>query len=122
MTPGDLTIYVSLICFAIGFSGMIINPNMIKKIISLGIVETSVTLFYVGISSLSGTEPPIISSIPFVEGSYADPVPQAVIITGIVIGFALLCLLLVFTIMLYNRYHTLDVRSLEEIFLRENDN
>jgi len=121
MTPGDLTIYVSLICFAIGFSGMIINPNMIKKIISLGVVETSVTLFYVGISSLSGTEAPIISSIPFIEGSYADPVPQAVIITGIVIGFALLCLSLVFTIMLYNRYHTLDVRSLEEIFLREND-
>jgi multicomponent Na+:H+ antiporter subunit C len=121
MNPGEFVVYISLASFAIGFIGMVINPNMIKKIISLGIVETSVTLFYVGISALSGTVPPIITSIPFVEGQYADPVPQAVIITGIVIGFALLCLSLVFTIMLYNRYHTLDVRSLEEIFQRENE-
>ena len=49
----------------------------------------------------------------------ANPIPQAVIITGIVIGFAVLSLLLVFTIMLHNRYHTLDVHTIERIFERE---
>lgn len=105
--------------FFIGTAGMLFNRNILKKVLSLAVVEISTVLFYTGISSVSGITAPIISSVNgnFVE--MANPIPQAIIITGIVIGFAVLSLLLVFTIMLHNRYHTLDVHTIERIFERE---
>lgn len=111
----EVAIYTSLIGAFLGTLGMLLTPNLIKKILALGIVETSVTLFYTAISSKSGTSAPIIPSLPIEELQYADPVPQAVVITSIVIGFTILSLLLVFTIMLHNRYHTVDVNLIEKI-------
>lgn len=117
----DVVIYTSLIGAFIGTLGMLLTSNLIKKILALGIVETSVTLFFVAISSKSGTKAPIIQSIPFEAENFADPIPQAVIITSIVIGFAILSLLLAFTIMLHNRYHTVDVNLIENILEGEEE-
>ncbi|AKI96795.1 sodium:proton antiporter [Kosmotoga pacifica] len=117
----EAAVYASLIGVFLGTLGMLLTPNMIKKILALGIVETSVTLFYTAISSMSGTRAPIISSLPMEELQFADPIPQAVIITSIVIGFTILSLLLVFTIMLHNRYHTVDVILIEKILEGEEE-
>ena len=115
----ETVIYVALASFILGTVGIVLSKNLIKKILSLGITETSVTLFYVGISSRTGTSVPIVGSLDSLSSSYADPVPQAVIITGVVIGFALLCLSLVFTILIYNEYHTVEVKTIEKIFERD---
>ncbi|CCU85124.1 MULTISPECIES: cation:proton antiporter subunit C [Mesotoga] len=115
---GILVIYFSIIGMLVGAVGMILSKNIIKKILSLGIVETSVNLMYTGISARGGIIPPIISG-DFSNANYADPIPQAVIITGIVISFALLCLSLVFAIIIYNKYHTMNVETIEMIFERE---
>lgn len=112
-------IMTALASFFIGTAGIIFNRNILKKVLSLAVVEISTVLFYTGISSASGIKAPIISSVDRNFITMANPIPQAVIITGIVIGFAVLSLLLVFTIMLHNRYHTLDVHTIEQIFERE---
>jgi len=109
----DMVIYTSLIGAFLGTLGMLLTSNLIKKILALGIVETSVTLFFAAISSKGGTRAPIIPSLPIENVHFADPIPQAVIITSIVIGFAILSLLLTFTIMLHNRYHTVDIDLIE---------
>ncbi|MFO7881285.1 MAG: cation:proton antiporter subunit C [Kosmotogaceae bacterium] len=115
----SIIIMTSIASFFIGTAGMLFNRNILKKILSLGVVEISTVLFYTGISSISGITAPLITNVPFTNEGVASPIPQAVIITGIVIGFALLSLTLVFAVMLHNRYHTLDVHTIERIFERE---
>ncbi|PNS36570.1 sodium:proton antiporter [Mesotoga sp. B105.6.4] len=117
---GLVVIYFSIIGMLVGTIGMILSKNIIKKILSLGIVETSINLMYTGISARGGIIPPIISG-DFSRTNYADPIPQAVIITGIVISFALLCLSLVFAVIIYNRYHTMNVETIELGFDREEE-
>lgn len=115
----ETVIYVAVASFIIGTAGIVLSSNLIKKILSLGIIETAVIVFYVGISARTGTEVPIVNDLQNLSVNYADPVPQAVIITSIVIGFALLCLSLVFAVLIYNEYHTMDVKTIEKIFERE---
>jgi multicomponent Na+:H+ antiporter subunit C len=116
---GSIVIYFSIMGMLAGTIGMILSKNIIKKILSLGIVETSINMMYTGISSRGGIIPPIVSGD--FSLSYADPIPQAVIITGIVISFALLCLSLVLAIIIYNNYHTMDVETIERNFEREEE-
>ncbi|HDL86021.1 MAG TPA: hypothetical protein ENH11_06815, partial [Candidatus Acetothermia bacterium] len=56
---------------------------------------------------------------PIVHGpaaNYVDPLPQALVISAIVINFALLALALVFVMLLVERYHTTDsVRIAREV-------
>ncbi len=114
-----MVIYISFLAAAIGIYGMIVCRNMIRKVISLGILETGTTMFFVGVSAATGLTAPVVPGLDNLGSSFADPVPQALIITGIVINFSILCLLLVFTIMLMNRYHTIDVNTIEKILEKE---
>ncbi|MEA2066336.1 MAG: cation:proton antiporter subunit C [Thermotogota bacterium] len=115
----SIIILTAMVSFFIGIAGLFFNRNILKKVLSLAVVEISTVLFYTGISSVNGITAPIITSVDGYVITMANPIPQAVIITGIVIGFAVLSLLLVFTVMLHNRYHTLDVHTIERIFERE---
>jgi len=116
---GNVIFYMSVAGMLVGTIGMLLSRNIIKKILSLGIVETSINTLYAGISSRRSIIPPIVNGDFSI--AYADPVPQAVIITGIVISFALLCLSLVFAIIIYNKYHTMDIGTIESNFEREKE-
>ena len=115
---GSPVVYFSIAGMLAGVLGMIFARNIIKKILAFGIVETSINLIYVGVSSRSGIIPPIVRDGVSLT-AYADPIPQAVIITGIIISFALLCLALVFAVIIQNHYHTMDVNTIETSYERE---
>lgn len=74
---------VSIIIFFIGLYGLITQKSIVKSIISIGILETAVILFYTNINFKKGSIPPI-GAIDL--KNFADPVPQALMITAIVIG------------------------------------
>ncbi|WP_461207652.1 sodium:proton antiporter [Clostridium sp. DL1XJH146] len=94
---------VSIILFFIGFYGLIARRNIIKTIISLGVIQTAIILFFVTINYEIGAKVPIGVGI---EGPVADPLPQALMITAIVIGIAVTAVSLTMFITLYHRYGT----------------
>ncbi len=94
---------VSIILFFIGFYGLIARRNIIKTIISLGVIQTSIILFFVTINYEIGAKVPIGVDM---EGAIADPIPQALMITAIVIGIAVTAVSLTMFITLYHRYGT----------------
>lgn len=96
----------------IGFFGIIFKQNLLMKIISMDIMSVGVISYYVLISSRDGLFTPIIDNGK--EVSYADPVPQAVILTAIVIGFSLQALMLVCAMKLSKDNPTLEARAIEE--------
>jgi multicomponent Na+:H+ antiporter subunit C len=73
----------SIILFFIGLYGLMSQRSILKSIISLGVLETAVILFFIGINVEGSREAPIGSGSTLY---FSDPVPQALMITSIVIG------------------------------------
>ena len=72
---------------------LLLRPRTFQVIIGLSLLGYAVNLFIFGMGRLQTGVPPIIT--PGSAARYADPVPQALVLTAIVIGFATLSLFLV---------------------------
>lgn len=108
-----------LICaiFVVGLWGITHKANMVKKVMGLSIANSAIILLFVHYGSLSGTTAPI-------EGSGApmvDPLPQALMLTAIVVGVCVMSLALVIIYRLYQRFGTLDIRRVERGAWKLND-
>jgi len=102
---GYLTVEIlSIAMFFIGFYGLIISKNIIKSIVAIGLVEMAVVMFLVSIGFSDGMKPPIG---PNLENA-ADPLPQALVITAIVIGITVTAINIIFFISLCRQYNTAD--------------
>jgi multicomponent Na+:H+ antiporter subunit C len=75
-----------VIVFFLGFFGLITSRNIIKAIICLVIKETSVIVFFLGMRYRDRILPPIGTDLNIEY--IADPLPQALMITAIIIGLA----------------------------------
>ncbi|MEO1347856.1 MAG: cation:proton antiporter subunit C [Cyanobacteria bacterium J06635_15] len=93
-----------------GFFGIILKKNLMMKIISMDVMSTGVIAYYVLVAARGGVSTPIISGEPV---AYADPVPQAVILTAIVIGFSIQALMLVGVMKLSRDNPTLESDEIE---------
>ncbi len=100
------------ITILIGFLGILLKKNLIMKIISMDVMSTGVVAYYVVVSGREGLFTPIVTDSP--SGAYADPVPQAVILTAIVIGFSIQALMLVGAIKLAKDNPTLETQEIEQ--------
>ncbi|MGF1458418.1 MAG: cation:proton antiporter subunit C [Leptolyngbyaceae cyanobacterium] len=95
-----------------GFFGIILKKNLMMKIISMDVMSTGVIAYYVLVAARGGTFTPI-ATIENPAAAYADPVPQAVILTAIVIGFSIQALMLVGVMKLARDIPTLDIADIE---------
>jgi len=92
---------VGLTLFFIGTYGLIARRNILKSIISLSIIQAGIVLFFISINHPAGAVPPIGNAL---NGTVADPLPQAMMITAIVIGVSVTALSLTMFITLYHKY------------------
>ena len=106
---------VAMILFGIGFANLLLQTNLIKKIIGLNIMDSAVYLFLAEKGFVVGRIAPIITDgVQSVE-RYVNPIPSGLVLTGIVVSVSVSALMLSITIRLYQRYHTLN---LDEISLQ----
>lgn len=98
----------------IGLSIILIKRNLIKVIIGLSILETGVNLFLITVGYIKQGTAPIFSKPGLDSAVMVDPVPQALVLTAIVIGVAVLALALSMAIRLYRHYGTLNLRKIKE--------
>lgn len=99
----------------IGLLVILVKRNLIKIIIGLSILDTGVNLFLISVGYLASGTAPIFSREGIDSGSMVDPVPQALVLTAIVIGVAVLALALGLAVRLYQKYGTLDMRKVKEL-------
>ena len=103
------TILLSVV--AIGLGGILFKRNLIMKVIAMDIMNTGVISLFV-LSAWQRSRSPIMTD-PSAGVPVADPVPQAVILTDIVIGFSILALLVVVVMDLSRYFHTLDTERIQ---------
>lgn len=110
---------VSMILFGIGFSNLLMQKNLIKKIVGMNIMDTSVYLFLALKGYIAGHKAPIVvNGIQSVD-AYINPIPSGLVLTGIVVSVSVTALMLSLTIRLYNRYHTLDLDEISTQLKKE---
>lgn len=110
---------VSVILFGIGFSNLLLQKNLIKKIIGLNIMDTSVYLFLAEKGYVYGRVAPIVVNGVQSVDAYINPVPSGLVLTGIVVSVSVTALMLSLTIRLYRRYHTLDLDEISTQLRKE---
>ena len=106
---------IAMILFGIGFSNLLLQRNLIKKIIGLNIMDTAMYLFLALKGYVDGHKAPIVTNGVQSVDAYINPIPSGLVLTGIVVSVSVTALMLSLTIRLYRRYHTLD---LDEIFTK----
>ncbi len=104
---------VAVILFLIGLYAVVVKTNLIKKFMGLNIMETSVFLLIVSSGAVKNGRVPIM-----VEGAkppFVNPLPQALILTGIVVAVSSTSLALSLMIRLFQHCGTLDAEELKEM-------
>ena len=103
---------VSVIIFGIGFTTLLLNKNIIKKIIGFNFMDCGIYLFLASKGFIEGGKAPIIVNGIQDSSYYINPVPSGLVLTGIVVSVSVTASLLALTIRIYYRYHTLDIEEI----------
>ncbi len=103
-----------LVLFAIGVYCMVTKRNLVKIIIGIGIAEYAVNLFFILVSYRMKGRAPILAPGQLIE-NMVDPLPQALVLTAIVIGLAVTALMVVVAVRLYEKYGTFDITKMRRL-------
>lgn len=104
---------LAILLFLIGLYGVMVKRNLIKMIIGLMIMEYAVNLIFTLVGYRSGGTAPIVSGTDNVL--YVDPLPQALVLTAIVIGLGTTALAVSFAVRIFEKYDTFDVRKIRKL-------
>jgi len=105
MLAGNFAEIAALLLFFIGLIGLVVRRNMMLTIIASGLMNMAVVLFFLVLNSSPDLSPPMMAEN--VIGG-ADPVPQALMITSVVLGVSVQAVCLVLTMITFSEYGTLD--------------
>jgi len=109
---------LTLLLFMIGLYGVVAKKNTIKIVMGLVIMEYAVNLFIILLGYRSKGVAPIIESTTNQAAFYSrcvDPLPQAMVLTAIVIGLGVLTLMVGLCVRLYERYGTFDITKMKRL-------
>ena len=104
----------SVILFGIGFVNLLLQKNLIRKIIGLNIMDTAIFLLLTSFGYIEGRYAPILVSTtdPAQVEQYVNPIPTGLVLTGIVVSVSCTAFMLALTQRLYLCYHTLDIDAI----------
>jgi multicomponent Na+:H+ antiporter subunit C len=120
MTLGVLPYVLALVLTFIGLYVVVAKKNIIKIILGVIMLEHAVNLFLLLLGYRSGGTAPIrspgdtVSAEAFAAGS-VDPLPQALILTSIVIGLGCLALMVSLALRLHEKFGTFDMTRIREL-------
>jgi multicomponent Na+:H+ antiporter subunit C len=99
-------IYIFLL--VVGLYAVLIKSNYIKRMIGLGIFQSAVFLLFISMDKVEGGTGPIFLTPPQPGDIYANPLPQVLILTAIVVGIAVTALGLALSIRIKEEYGSIE--------------
>ena len=104
--------------FMIGLYCAVVKKNMVKIVIGILIMEYAVNIFLIMLGYRTGGVAPVIGRdtiIPDFVNSSVDPLPQALVLTAIVISLGSLALMISICIRTYEKYGTFDITKIRRL-------
>ncbi|HSG29158.1 MAG TPA: sodium:proton antiporter [Candidatus Krumholzibacterium sp.] len=110
--------FLTLVLFVMGLYCLVAKKNIVKKIIGIVITEYSINLFLILVGwRRDGVAPILLKGME--QGEIVkhgvDPLPQALVLTSIVIGLGVLALMVSICLRLYEKYKTFDMSEINRL-------
>jgi multisubunit Na+/H+ antiporter MnhC subunit len=109
-----IALIACVVLLLIGLYAVVAKRNIIKIIIGFSLIEYAVNLFFALVGFKTGALPPIITDVNQAR-NFVDPVPQALVLTAIVIGLATTALMLALAMRIYEKYRTFDITEIKRL-------
>ena len=109
----------AVILFGIGFTTLLLNRNLIKKILGFSMMDCAIFLFLASMGYIEGRKAPISTDGVASVLEYINPVPGGLVLTGIVVSVSVTSVMLALTVRLYRRYHSLDIDEITLLSRKE---
>ena len=110
-----MSLYIlCLILFCIGLYGIICKRNIVKIIIGLCIMEYAMNVFFVLLGYKFHGRAPIDADNQTIL-NMVDPLPQALVLTSIVIGLGVTALLISLAVRIYEKHGTFDITKIRKL-------
>lgn len=106
------------ILILIGLYGALTNTNIMRMIVAFTVANTGTNLVLVSVGYMPGRTAPILDeAVPVAEAvqKIIDPLPQALVLTAIVIGLGVTALMLAYAYRLYETKRTLNISKFTEL-------
>ena len=118
--PGiaQIAMATGFLLILIGFYGALTRRNLLRMIVAFTIADAGVNIVIVAIGTMQGRTAPILDGTLSAADAAAriiDPVPQALVLTAIVIGVGVSALMLAYALRLFGQKRSLDIRSFTEL-------
>jgi multisubunit Na+/H+ antiporter MnhC subunit len=105
---------LAVVLFLVGLYGVTTKRNLIKIAIGLTIMEYATFLILALIGYRQDAAPPIVVE-KMRAAAFVDALPQALVLTAIVIGLGTTALLLSLALRLYHKYGTFDISEIRKL-------
>jgi multicomponent Na+:H+ antiporter subunit C len=98
--------FVAIALFSMGTLIVLTQTNLIQKVIGINIMQCGIFLFFITVGNIIGGIPPVYDSqLP--DALYINPLPSALMLTGIVVSFSVTAFALALIVKLYIFYGTI---------------
>lgn len=112
---GTIAMSAGLSLVLIGLWALLVNRDIIRIIVGFVIFDVGIHLVMIAIGHITGGTAPIVSSLSEVGKTYVDPVPQALVLTAIVIGLGITAFMLTYAVNMYQKKRTLEIDKFEDL-------
>ena len=107
--------------FGIGFLNVLLQNNLIKKVVGFNIMDSSIFLLLASLGYVEGHQAPIVGEGNVDPTLYINPIPSGLVLTGIVVSVSITAFSLALILRVYRRYGTVELRELYERAKKEAD-
>ncbi len=141
---GHFNYWVVIVLMMTGLYVVISTGNLVKKLVGLGVFQTSVFQLYISMGKVAGGRPPILEHLPehgaananahqsghetigaladpLMGVVYSNPVPHVLILTAIVVGVATLAVGLALVVRIQESYGSIEEADIDEAEYRNID-
>ena len=115
----NLTEIAAMALFGIGFTLLLLDRNMIKKIMGFSMTDSAIYLFLAAKGYVRGRRAPIVENGVTSMERYINPIPAGLVLTGIVVSVACSAVMLAITVRIYRRYRTLNIDEVTALSQKE---
>lgn len=118
LTLEKIGLVAGMLLVMVGLYGILTRKNIIKIIIGFTIFDTGIHVIMVSLAYMKNATAPILdASVDRARAAelVADPIPQALVLTAIVIGLGVTALMLGYAMKMYKSKGTLDINSYTDL-------
>jgi len=114
----NISLSIGILVILVGLWGLLTQKNLIKIVIGFVLFDTGIHIVMVSIGYIKNRTAPIIDSAVDMNNAsnlVVDPIPQALVLTAIVIGLGITALMLSYVLKMYQKKKSLDITNYKDL-------